>query len=193
LAAIEKPPYEVTETGWGEFDIAIKIFFVAEASEKPISFTHHLKLHPWPLDPSLVPVALPDGSIPEPAPDAPKMILSPIHSWQYDEVVFSEPTEAFYTVLLEHAPTGLPKMNRHPRELIHALGGGGNIGEFSQEMEVSEGARLDEAKKKTLQLNEEMRAKLKAHEEALQGEPPPSAPPWHRTCRVRRWCLDLPN
>ncbi len=97
------------------------------------------------------------------------MVLSPIHSWQYEEVVFSEPTEAFYTTLLEHQPTGLPKMNRHPRELTHALGGGGNIGEFSQEMELAEGARLDEAKKKTLELNEEMRTKLKQHEETLQA------------------------
>lgn len=169
FVAIEKPPFEVTETGWGEFDIAIKIFFIPEASEKPISFTHHLKLHPWPLDPALVPVPLPDGSIPEPAPDAPKIVLSPIHSWQYEEIVFSEPTEAFYTVLLEHQPTPLPKMNRHPRELTHALGGGGNIGEFSQEMEVAEGARLDEARKKTTESNEEMRVKLKAHEETLQG------------------------
>ena len=43
----------MTETGWGEFDIIIKIFFVPEAFEKPITFTHHLKLHPWPLDPTL--------------------------------------------------------------------------------------------------------------------------------------------
>lgn len=37
----------MTETGWGEFEIQIKIFFVNEANEKPLTYFHHLKLHPW--------------------------------------------------------------------------------------------------------------------------------------------------
>ncbi|SNX82515.1 probable Protein AF-9 homolog [Melanopsichium pennsylvanicum] len=44
---IDKPPFSVTETGWGEFEIQIKVFFVPEANEKPITLFHHLKLHPW--------------------------------------------------------------------------------------------------------------------------------------------------
>ena len=31
-----KPPYEVTETGWGEFEIVIKIYF-NDANERPVS------------------------------------------------------------------------------------------------------------------------------------------------------------
>ena len=31
-----KPPYEVRETGWGEFEIQIKIYF-QDSSEKPVS------------------------------------------------------------------------------------------------------------------------------------------------------------
>lgn len=44
---IDKPPFQCTESGWGEFEIQIKIFFVPEANEKPITLFHHLKLHPW--------------------------------------------------------------------------------------------------------------------------------------------------
>jgi len=36
LRTVTKPPYEVTETGWGEFEIIIKIYFV-DASERPVS------------------------------------------------------------------------------------------------------------------------------------------------------------
>ena len=44
---VDKFPFHITETGWGEFEIQIKIFFVAEANEKPLTLFHHLKLHPW--------------------------------------------------------------------------------------------------------------------------------------------------
>lgn len=33
---VTKPPYEVTETGWGEFEMIIKIFFHCP-NEKPVS------------------------------------------------------------------------------------------------------------------------------------------------------------
>lgn len=45
--AIEEPPFEVTETGWGEFEISIRVYFVPEASEKNVAMYHHLKLHPY--------------------------------------------------------------------------------------------------------------------------------------------------
>lgn len=45
--AIESPPFSVTETGWGEFEIQIKIHFVPEASEKPMTLFHFLHLHPY--------------------------------------------------------------------------------------------------------------------------------------------------
>lgn len=172
VAAIERPPFEVTETGWGEFDIVIKIFFVGEAAEKPITFAHHLKLHPWlPAVPPLPADHDPaNGELPVPEPNTPALVLSPVHSWQYEEVVFVEPTEAFYTLLLEHAPKPLPATNRHPRTLVHALGGGGNIGEFSVEMERGEGAKMDEARKKVLEEIETMRKTLVDREKELTGE-----------------------
>lgn len=35
---LTKPPYEVTETGWGEFEVAIKIHF-NDPVERPVSLT----------------------------------------------------------------------------------------------------------------------------------------------------------
>ncbi|XP_064460064.1 YEATS domain-containing protein 4-like [Ornithodoros turicata] len=40
---VMKPPYEVTETGWGEFEIVIKIYFI-DPSERPVTVYHILKL-----------------------------------------------------------------------------------------------------------------------------------------------------
>lgn len=36
IAVVTKPPYEITETGWGEFEIIIKIFFI-DPNERPVS------------------------------------------------------------------------------------------------------------------------------------------------------------
>lgn len=47
MIAIEQPPFEVTETGWGEFEIQIKVHFIPEASEKPMTLFHFLHLHPY--------------------------------------------------------------------------------------------------------------------------------------------------
>jgi len=41
---VSKPPYEVSETGWGEFEVQIKIHFHDAAAEKPVTVYHGLKL-----------------------------------------------------------------------------------------------------------------------------------------------------
>ncbi|XP_067658767.1 YEATS domain-containing protein 4-like [Haliotis asinina] len=40
---VMKPPYEVTETGWGEFEVVIKIYF-NDPNERPVTVYHLLKL-----------------------------------------------------------------------------------------------------------------------------------------------------
>lgn len=35
---VTKPPYELTETGWGEFEIVIKLYF-HDPNERPVSTT----------------------------------------------------------------------------------------------------------------------------------------------------------
>jgi hypothetical protein len=71
LTAIEQPPFEVSETGWGEFEIAIKIYFHAASGEKPITLYHHLRLHPYE-----------DDGTGQPWPKD-----KPVTSFNYDEIV----------------------------------------------------------------------------------------------------------
>ena len=155
----------MTETGWGEFDVQIRILFVPESGEKPITTYHRLKLHPWhPVTLRAPEPAAAQGDGPEAAveltvegtteeadsaaapskseadlaelalqvdvkreeeapslpsqPQAPMQQAPPplpgaanvkhppvVHSWSYDEIVFPEPTEAFYDILLANPPT----------------------------------------------------------------------------------------
>ena len=37
---LTKPPYEISETGWGEFEVVIKVFFV-DSSEKPVKIIYN--------------------------------------------------------------------------------------------------------------------------------------------------------
>lgn len=68
---VEKPPFEVSETGWGEFDIIIKIHFNPSSGEKPLTLYHHLRLHPYEED-----------GLANPWPKQ-----KPVTSYSYDEIV----------------------------------------------------------------------------------------------------------
>uniref|UniRef100_A0A8R1DJJ3 YEATS domain-containing protein n=1 Tax=Caenorhabditis japonica TaxID=281687 RepID=A0A8R1DJJ3_CAEJA len=74
----EKPPYEVTETGWGEFEIQIRIYFI-DPNEKPITAFHYLRL----FQPTL------------PLPSGKHLVCMEF----YDEVIFQEPTVQMYRAL----------------------------------------------------------------------------------------------
>jgi len=39
---VQKPPFEVSETGWGEFELVIKIFF-QDTSERPVIQINNIK------------------------------------------------------------------------------------------------------------------------------------------------------
>ena len=45
-------PYEVHESGWGEFEIQIKITLAKEADEKPVVLSHMLRLFHYSADPT---------------------------------------------------------------------------------------------------------------------------------------------
>merc|ERR1711991_114112 len=45
VRVVTKPPYEVVETGWGEFEIKIRVHFI-DPKEKPVELFHHLTLFP---------------------------------------------------------------------------------------------------------------------------------------------------
>lgn len=71
---IRQPPYEVTELGWGEFDIKVTVNFLDISEERPVSIIHGLKLFG----------------------DTKK----PVMSEKYDEFVFVNPTVPFYNALM---------------------------------------------------------------------------------------------
>ncbi|KAF9968781.1 NuA4 histone H4 acetyltransferase complex and the SWR1 complex subunit [Mortierella alpina] len=119
---IEKPPFEVTETGWGEFDLIIKIHFNPVSGEKPLTLYHHLKLHPYEEDEL--------GS--------PGLKQKPVTSYSYDEVVFNEPIDTFYAILQENTTSNIP-LKKTPHH------------QFSLQAEQEEIERLDKALKTTAQ------------------------------------------
>ena len=90
LRTVDAPPFEVTETGWGEFEVQIKLSFVPEANEKPATLWHGLKLHPY-------------------GPDAESQReRKEIISQNYEEIIFNEPSEALFGILTSGPPAPQP-------------------------------------------------------------------------------------
>ena len=126
---------------WGEFEVHIRITFIPESGEKAILLYHHLKLHPW--------SATGETEIP---PLDVAMKMGPVHSWQYDEIVFNDPYQNFLNMLTAHPPTLLPKTKTkpvpfhlaNPKSLEASRGG---VPEFTALMEKEEAERLEEARK----------------------------------------------
>ena len=83
VRVVSRPPYEVSETGWGEFEIIIKVFFHDQA-EKPITMYHLLKL--FQSDPAVI--------------AGKKNVVSET----YDEMVFTDPTNTMYYLLSNPKP-----------------------------------------------------------------------------------------
>ncbi|CAM4741090.1 unnamed protein product [Rotaria magnacalcarata] len=75
---ITQAPFEVEESGWGEFETQITIFF-ADPNEKPVVFYHHLKL--FSTDPDVV-----AGT-------------KDLVNEHYDELIFQEPSDLLVRLL----------------------------------------------------------------------------------------------
>ena len=120
-----------------------------------------MKLHPWNLTV--------DNEVP---PIDQAIAHGPVHSWQYDEIVFNDPFQSFLTVLTNHPPTPLPKAKRrpvpfhtsNPDSLEDSKGG---VPEFNASMEKEEADRLDNAKKAIVEQIERMKALLIEREAEL--------------------------
>ena len=82
-------PFTISETGWGEFEITIKLYYVPESSEKPQTLYHHLRLHPY-------------GRTEE-EKETMRLAGGDVISWVYEEQVFNEPYEPFYEILTSGA------------------------------------------------------------------------------------------
>jgi YEATS domain-containing protein 4 len=123
---------------------------------------HHLKLHPWTTS----------GEPEVPAYET-ALAAGPVHSWQYEEIVFNDPYQPFLNTLTAHPPTPLPKTKKRPIP-FHIVNPGsleasmGGTPEFTALLETDEARRLDEAKKAIVAEQEKMRAVLVEKEKELE-------------------------
>ncbi|CCK71758.1 YEATS domain-containing protein YAF9 KNAG_0H03440 [Huiozyma naganishii CBS 8797] len=119
---VNAPPFELTETGWGEFDVNIKINFADVANEKPLSLYHRLRLHPY---------DSPGNHITSGTDEKGDHIIKASF---FDEIVFNEPNEQFFQVLMTKPGNLLP-----PNKSDQCV--------FSRQLEQEEIDRMDIALK----------------------------------------------
>ncbi|KAJ9523244.1 hypothetical protein QJQ45_024022 [Haematococcus lacustris] len=116
---VDHQPFEVTEHGWGEFDIVIHVMFTPDSSENEVILYHKLKLyedgeqvsftadtHTSPTTPAAV---FTTCSIPGSRQD-PKR---PVVSETLEELVFYEPRADFYQRLVSYRPREPPALPGH--------------------------------------------------------------------------------
>ncbi|XP_047154472.1 transcription initiation factor TFIID subunit 14b [Vigna umbellata] len=88
---VESPPFELSEAGWGEFEVAITLYFHSDVCDKPLNLYHHLKLYPEDENSSM-------------------SAKKPVVVEFYDEIVFPDPSEAFLARLQSHPAVNLPRL-----------------------------------------------------------------------------------
>lgn len=91
---VDSFPFEITETGWGEFQLQIKIHF-QDSNQKPVLLWHHLRLYPNGEDSNSV-----------------LKTTRPVVSEHYEEIVFDPPTTLMLDLLQKsnsNSPMSPPK------------------------------------------------------------------------------------
>ncbi|KAI9498071.1 protein AF-9 [Zychaea mexicana] len=130
VRTVEEPPFEIHETGWGEFEVLVKVHFHPAANEKAAQLYHHIRLHPYQDDPA-------GGAWPKD---------KPVTCFLYDELVFNEPTETYYQILADNnvvGSSGLPLRKYTGKDYA--------IPPFSIQMEQEELDRLEKAQREVNQ------------------------------------------
>ena len=141
MAVIETAPFEVTEQGWGEFEIHLQIYF-HDASDKPVEITHMLKLYP--------------DSDSHQALSA--NATRPVVSERYDELVFNDPSEGLRARLnADVAPSDKGWRTSPNAKWYPDQDSEGKLGELQQVYQVIT-AELQNASKRRLQMEEELRS-----------------------------------
>ncbi|OTB06906.1 hypothetical protein M426DRAFT_72092 [Hypoxylon sp. CI-4A] len=168
-ASQRQKAFVVNETGWGEFEITIRLYYDSRSSEKPQTLYHHLRLHPY-------------GRT-----EAEKEVMrngGEVVAWVYEEQLFNEPFEDFYKVLTtgardKNASSG--KGKGKGKNAQQAGEHGSEVKErsamiplanrpgqpFSRETEQLEIKRLKEAEDKVHKMVLEMTNSVKAKEAEL--------------------------
>ncbi|KAI9742643.1 MAG: NuA4 histone H4 acetyltransferase complex and the SWR1 complex subunit [Claussenomyces sp. TS43310] len=166
LRTVEAVPgqmFRVDETGWGEFEISIKLHYVSESLEKPQTLWHGLRLHPY-------------GTEEEKAKQ--KENGCEVIAWCYEEQLFNEPYENFYDILTSgpekggRAKGGKKKMTggmvsagADRTALVPARASPGQP--YSKETEQMEVKRLKEAQTKVDEQIRLLQKELKSKEASL--------------------------
>ncbi|KAL6606589.1 hypothetical protein ACP70R_042242 [Stipagrostis hirtigluma subsp. patula] len=88
---VEEPPFELSESGWGEFEIAITLQFHNDLCDKRLELFHQLKLYPE-------------------EDTGPQSTKKPVVVETYDEIVFPEPSEAFFQRVQNHPAANVPRL-----------------------------------------------------------------------------------
>ncbi|MED6181413.1 hypothetical protein PIB30_019128 [Stylosanthes scabra] len=88
---VESPPFELSECGWGEFEIAITLHFHSDVCDKQLDLYHPLKLYPE-------------------EESGPQSTKKPVVVESYDEIVFPEPSEAFIARVQNHPAVVVPRL-----------------------------------------------------------------------------------
>jgi YEATS domain-containing protein 4 len=161
-------PFEVHETGWGEFEITIKLYYATESSEKPQTLYHFLKLHPFARTEEEKEALAKNGN-------------GEVISWTYEEQLFNEPFEPFYEILTSGATANSSgkKGAKDPPQPKRSEGGvlersamiplTNRPGQpFSRETEQLEIKKLKDAQAKVQDMVEKLQAELKEKEERLK-------------------------
>ncbi|KAI5868048.1 yeats family-domain-containing protein [Durotheca rogersii] len=169
-AAQRQRAFVVNETGWGEFEITIRLYYDSRSAEKPQTLYHHLRLHPY-------------GRT-----EAEKEAMrngGEVVAWVYEEQLFNEPFEDFYKVLTsgarDKAGGAAGGKGKGKGKAAAAADGDGEVKErsamiplanrpgqpFSRETEQLEIKRLREAEEKVSQMVAEMDRTIKAKEAEL--------------------------
>lgn len=91
---IEEPPFQIEETGWGGFQVEVKLFFVPEVGSRPQDRSHFLQLEPY-------------GDEAEQEKQKREKV---VRSEFIDIIEFNEPTEALYDILTDETQFKQPKM-----------------------------------------------------------------------------------
>ncbi|XP_056690545.1 transcription initiation factor TFIID subunit 14b-like isoform X1 [Spinacia oleracea] len=91
IRVVDSPPFELSECGWGEFEIAISLYFHSDAGDRKLDVFHHLKLYPL-------------------EQNGPQSTKKPVVMETYDEVVFPDPSEQFLARVQNHPAVVVPRL-----------------------------------------------------------------------------------
>ncbi|WCJ32598.1 hypothetical protein M5689_014012 [Euphorbia peplus] len=89
---VETPPFEISECGWGEFEIAITLYFHSDVCDKQLELFHQLKLYP------------PEDETYSQSMKRPVVVES------YNEIVFPDPSENLLARVLNHPAVIVPRL-----------------------------------------------------------------------------------